>query len=264
MISRLVSLLEIMEAFQGRELVLVGRHIRLALGADAPARSGANKISDADRANFIVFYERTTATCAALGLHNSVAQAERVVWVVKKPDATYGELEEHVTDLGRRVEDELASILLLHVPTDRAAYYLSPWAGWETISASFPSVSFDVEERAKCFALGRYTAAVFHSMRVLEVGLIMLADALGVDSAYANWQKVIDQIEAECKKLALDRSRKDDAQFYSEAATQFLYFKDAWRNHVMHVRQSFDEERAQRICDSTRAFMAHLATNLQE
>ena len=51
-------------------------------------------------------------------------------------------------------------------------------------------------------------------------------------------------------------------QFYSEATQDFRFFKDAWRNHVMHVRLPVDEEKAKVIGDSVRHFMSHLATNL--
>jgi hypothetical protein len=42
---------------------------------------------------------------------------------------------------------------------------------------------------------------------------------------------------------------------YSQAATTFRHFKDAWRNHVAHSRDSYDDEQARRIFDNVVAFM---------
>ena len=36
-------------------------------------------------------------------------------------------------------------------------------------------------------------------------------------------------------------------QFYSETATQFRYFKNAWRNHVSHSNATYDEAQAEKI-----------------
>jgi hypothetical protein len=52
---------------------------------------------------------------------------------------------------------------------------------------------------------------------------------------------VIDRIEAKIRERekALKRGQEKDAtlKFYSQAAVQFRYFKDAWRNHVAHLRE---------------------------
>ena len=104
-------------------------------------------------------------------------------------------------------------------------------------------------------------------MRILEIGLAILAKQLGVSSDQANWQNIIDQIEkelAEFEKKATRRQRATTLKFYSGAAVQFRYFKDAWRNHVAHVRDVYDEEDAERIFRSVKDFMIQLATELKE
>jgi hypothetical protein len=53
-------------------------------------------------------------------------------------------------------------------------------------------------------------------------------------------------------------------QFLSEAAKEFFYFKDGWRNYVAHGRAAYDEHQALGVLEHTRSFMNHLATRLSE
>ena len=103
-------------------------------------------------------------------------------------------------------------------------------------------------------------------MRALELGLIALAAMFNVDTDRNNWENIINEIESQVKKTGPTRGPdwKDEEQFYSEAALQFRFFKNAWRNHVMHVRDKYDETRAKAIFDHVRDFMTHLTGRLHE
>ncbi len=50
----------------------------------------------------------------------------------------------------------------------------------EAVQERFPSLATDIDEAGKCFATGRFTATVFHLMRVMEVGVQEFCEALGV------------------------------------------------------------------------------------
>jgi hypothetical protein len=52
--------------------------------------------------------------------------------------------------------------------------------------------------------------------------------------------------------------------FYSEAAKEFVYFKEAWRNHAMHGRASYDENDARKVMTHVREFMTVLSKHLKE
>ncbi len=58
--------------------------------------------------------------------------------------------------------------------------------------------------------------------------------------------------------------RDDQLQFWSEAAKEFAYLKDGWRNHVAHARTFHDEHSAMSVLNHARAFMDVLATRLRE
>jgi hypothetical protein len=52
---------------------------------------------------------------------------------------------------------------------------------------------------------------------------------------------------------------KEQQRFYSQAATHFMFLKDAWRNHVMHIRDvPYDEGIALSVFGHVREFMQAL------
>jgi hypothetical protein len=135
------------------------------------------------------------------------------------------------------------------------------------VAGKFPSAETDISNAGECLAYEQGTASVFHLMRVLEIGLCILAKELSVPSDNANWGNIIDGIEKNIKSMNSTTYGVDwkiKRRFYSEAALQFLYFKNAWRNYVMHGRTPYDEQQAEVIFNSVREFMRHLATQLKE
>lgn len=129
------------------------------------------------------------------------------------------------------------------------------------VAASFPSCCFDVREAANCYALERWAACVFHLMRTLEIALSALADRFGVSHDKGNWHNVIEGIESKVRKIdaSCGPDWKKQQKDFSDAATQFMFFKEAWRNHVMHVRDVYDEGRASSIWQHVREFIQKLA-----
>jgi hypothetical protein len=80
-----------------------------------------------------------------------------------------------------------------------------------------------------------------------------------------SWHKVLKGIEEALaglrNKPGLTDKDRAEITHYSEAATQFRHFKDAWRNHVSHARASYDEREAWSVLVHVRKFMQHLAAN---
>ena len=117
-------------------------------------------------------------------------------------------------------------------------------------------------------ALDEWTASVFHAMRVLEHALRRFAAELNIPMSAIyeeNWHNIIDKIESEIKKLQnAQRSptKTEKLKFYSACAVNFRYFKDAWRNHVSHARETYAELEATTIYNHVREFVQVLARNL--
>jgi hypothetical protein len=132
------------------------------------------------------------------------------------------------------------------------------------IAAAFHGCEDDAKAAGRCLALSEWTACVFHSMRLVEHGLRKLATRFSVSFQTESWHKVIggieDGIDGLRNKPGLTTADREEITALSEAATQFRYFKDAWRNHAFHARVSYDERDARSVYGHVRAFMETLAS----
>jgi HEPN domain-containing protein len=140
------------------------------------------------------------------------------------------------------------------------------------ITVAFPSASEELVAAGNGLTASLYTACVFHSMRAAEIGLRALGNELGVSFPdkpieLAEWANILDQAESKIVAMkALPRGTEKDEQlhFYSQAALQFRYFKDAWRVRVSHARENYEEAAAIRVFNHTMEFFETLATRLYE
>lgn len=155
----------------------------------------------------------------------------------------------------------------LEIPEEKRHYYeqRSPLFGMNVANV-FPSATSDIAAASRCLALDEWTACVFHLMRVLEIGLHEMAKTVGLSETeigFENWKIIIDQIEKKTKEFdeltPKSATKSKTLQFYSELATNFRLFKDAWRNHVSHSRTNYDERDAIIIYNNVQAFMQTLA-----
>jgi hypothetical protein len=71
----------------------------------------------------------------------------------------------------------------------------------DNFALKFPSAAFDLDEAGKCLAFERPTAAVFHLMRLMEIGLKATARCLGIPDPIKarerNWGEILRKIEAQ-------------------------------------------------------------------
>jgi hypothetical protein len=203
-----------------------------------------------------------------LQLRMAAKQARRIVDELESgtrlPDLTAA-----IDDLRLRVKDELETVYVFALTAEQADMYEStePLFGRD-IDDKFPSTADDIGEAGKCSALHRSTACVFHLMRVLEIALRAFADRFGVPSDRKNWHNIIEGIESKIREMPNDPNRavdwKDQQEFFSGAATHFMFIKAAWRNYVAHGRDKSTEEEAREIFSNVREFMRTLATGLHE
>jgi hypothetical protein len=141
------------------------------------------------------------------------------------------------------------------------------------VSAAFPSAQADIREAGNCLAAECNTAAVFHLMRVAEVGLRALARDRRVrlprkeplDSVA--WETIVKELEAAGE--AIRHYPKTAAQvaqfaFHHGAISQFAKFKSIFRDQVMHARQQFGPDHALRVFEDVRTFMQALAHRIGE
>ena len=194
-------------------------------------------------------------------------QFERLVKSINRADGA--ELAILVREFANNLMVELSSSWFLMVFADNREHYEQrrPAFG-EPVALAFIEASGDIAAASRCLALDEWTACVFHLMRVLEHGLRTMAEIVGLPSdamQHENWKNIIDQIEKKIREMeALPKTPEKviRIQILSEAALQFRYFKDAWRNHVSHAHASYDNHTVPLVFVHVRAFMQHMAAQL--
>jgi hypothetical protein len=186
------------------------------------------------------------------------------------PMLTQVQAEVLVKEFYNDIVMELATHLFLFIPADRRELYqqAEPPFGGE-VEQTFPDAVYDIAAGTRCLSVDEWTGSVFHMMRVLEIGLRRFAEGLGVQMESGieleNWKSIIDQIEKAIRSQEQQPKSPEKSaqlQFYSEAASNLRYFKDAWRNHVSHSRAKYDELEATTVWRHVRSFMQRLAEGL--
>jgi hypothetical protein len=203
------------------------------------------------------------------GFPRTIEAAHKLAAQANIQGCTYNELLLRVQDVREALESELFTQLLISIPTFKAVYCNRQDGFGEDAAKAFPSTIIDMRDAGNCYAAGFDTACVFHSMRVLEKGLVALAKGLQVPLSNENWGKMLDGLEkviGEIAKLPTkdNPTKPTDLQFYSEAVKEFRYFKDAWRNHVMHACTRYTAQEARKIMEHVQDFMQHLSLRLSE
>lgn len=187
---------------------------------------------------------------------------------------TREDIANHLDSIRKILEIEFRNEWFYHYPKDKAERLLSIQADWGVVLTAFPSCSYDVTQGVDCYSCEHSTAAVFHMMRVAEVGLIRLAKELHVKLkkdkplSHAQWGEIVGAIETTSNTLlqtAPPGHGKDKAQaFYNGAASHVRALKDKYRNVVMHSRREFNIHEAADAIFHTRSFMAGLSEKLSE
>jgi hypothetical protein len=105
-----------------------------------------------------------------------------------------------------------------------------------------------------------------HLMRVLEVMLSVLARRFEVDASRDNWNTIIESIEKRIRAIGPSDGPgwKEEKEFFSGACLQFAFFKDAWRNHVMHARERYGQKEALEVLGHVENFAQRLSERLAE
>jgi hypothetical protein len=213
--------------------------------------------------------EKAKDNCNEIGLTVSAIQIvkanDNLKGYIPSPNSLHPiQISQLLVDLNSAIASEMSTHLFLRVPSERAKFYEQEQLFGSVVDTNFNSAHRDIKASGSCYANGQTTASVMHLMRVLELGLLSLANKLGVPIRKPDWENIINDIEAAIKKIngpSAGPNWKEERDFYSAAAKDFRYLKNAWRNHAMHVREHYDEPEARSILDHVKAFMGHLAEN---
>jgi hypothetical protein len=216
-------------------------------------------------------FNRLEEHCMELELTCSVATVRSILRKLQasKPP-TFIAMAPLYVELQGRLVDEIDQRFFLALDVRESELYNNPTKSWAEIIARFPDTVSDVEEASKCLALSRYAAAVFHSLQIVERGLIELGTEIGVADPLSGWTAVTGRLQAIQKTKFQDRSafERKHAPFLEQMVATVEGLKNAWRNKVSHAHgkltlmtADFSPEIAEEILFATRAFMRRLATD---
>jgi hypothetical protein len=137
------------------------------------------------------------------------------------------------------------------------------------ITKRFPAATEDIEEMNKCYALCRYSASVFHSLLVMEHGLVALGKLLGVTDPKEGWDASCKKLEAIVKAGRNANPTELEFEFIEQVNVCIQTIKLAWRNKVNHatgkpvvMHGGFAPYVAEETIAATRSFMRRLAEGL--
>lgn len=174
--------------------------------------------------------------CAAIDLRCSVDKIDDILDRISKnmPPGVIGDM---FVELSERVESELRTRIFLAIPYGQRDNYSDPLRGWEDILVRF-AVEDDVAEARRCLALERYTASVFHLMRVLEVAVLKLEPFLDKADPKAHFGTVINRLQKYLQKTNfpdLPVRVQEKYAFLQSVLPLLQAINDAWRNKVCHA-----------------------------
>jgi hypothetical protein len=214
-----------MEKFSAELFLMIGKYL-----ADARARAKALGSPDTKLTEGLkpgssghAIMMGIRGLCQRIGLRVSCKSVDYLVEGGKGREETVATLIEDISQLERTIRWESEDKLFMYIPSPRAERYELSEPFGPNVAKNFPSCDFDARESGNCFASGRFTASVFHLMRVLEIGLISFAKLFpAVPTNKENWQQIIEKIESEIRKMpdAPDKSTdwKEKQEKYSQLA----------------------------------------------
>ncbi|MGO8763195.1 MAG: hypothetical protein ACLP2P_05345 [Desulfobaccales bacterium] len=169
---------------------------------------------------------------------------------------------QHLNELYSRLDNELKSrVFLVIMPGGREKYYNPKESIFgNDVANKFPELVEDISEASNCFALDRYTACVFHLMRVMEKGAQKFADKVGISPSITyneEWQTILNAIRGQVSVLYPKHNNPDRIRYESIIA-HFETIKIAWRNPTMHPKATYTEEESKALLDAVRIFIKDL------
>jgi hypothetical protein len=180
---------------------------------------------------------------STIGLVMVPPQIVRVRECLSQKSVTYKELVPLVRPLRERIIDELAGKLFFFVPANHASYYQNEKLFGEEVEARFPLSVDDISEAGKCIAVGRFTAAVFHLMRVMEIGVQEFAAKLKVSvPAAKTWGAILREIDDKIATMPHRTKKQKETKIrFQELSAYLHHVKDVWRNTTMHPKNTYTE-----------------------
>jgi hypothetical protein len=211
-----------------------------------------------------------------LGTDIALISAKNLLVAVSKPDGFLWSAARHLADeIHQRLRDELSLVTVFVLEKPNAALYepADPLFCQEVAAKFQTNAAFEIDEAAKCLALARPTASVFHLMRTMEVGIKGVAQCLGIPdpvrAADRNWGAILRAMKGDIDSRSGASPTKmwtlsGDKEFFEEIYVSIDAVRIAWRNTTMHVEKKYTDDEAEHVFVAVKGFMKRLASRCDE
>jgi hypothetical protein len=188
------------------------------------------------------------------------------------------DLEPRARELQSVIFSEMRRHLFLWVPPERARYYQLPQSprGFDDnekaiegiVLERFANARNEIISARKAYALGQWTACVFHLMRACETGIKAIYKTLNMASPKLSdsWGNLLKPMDEQLQKKPSDRHGEwaKHSEFFDHATNDLRSIKRAWRDPTMHIEANYDESGARKALDAVISFFIHLSQHLDQ
>jgi len=262
--SRFTDALELMKRFRADSVFRIAGDLQSVIGG-----ASAKVLSlEGRRTARSIIVEQLLPEAEASDLHLA---ADLLVEFIERLDnprpLSEFDVARILDEFSSRVVHELKRRIFVYIPPDRARHLDEQLLGryfGEGVANAFPELASEIDEASRCLGFGCNTAAVFHLMRVVEIGLRAMATEIGVDRQANSWGGIIGQLEARLSEIDATKKTPEIRKTEKRIADLRLTvdaIRRAWRNPTVHeVATNFTDEQAERVYQTVRDFMQILAT----
>ena len=203
--------------------------------------------------------------CDTLSLATTSALAKRMMDSLDTATAKYISFAEQSKELLSRFSDELNATTIYALPSETAKFYAKGEVVFgDEVVKTFSDTQDDFEEAAKCLALSRGTACVFHLMRIMESAIHDLGNKLGFtikdkNDKFLPWGILVANMEGKTKTL----TSQAEISKWTEVRLHLHALSMVWRNPTMHPKKYYTVEQAHEILVASTQFLRNLAPLMQ-
>jgi hypothetical protein len=255
------------------------------------AKTWRGPMAEKRRAELSVLLRAACDACTELRLHSAEKQALRTIFRVVEGNCSYTEFGSLMGELKTRIHEDLADRVFFCVANGQKVerfFVRAPPDGTgatgqlmfrdirevfdPAIVAAFPEARGDLAEAANCLLFALHSAAIFHLMRVVEVGVVRMARLAGIEDPKASWGAVLKRVEGYVLRTKYEELPPDARRhiaFLRDILPRMQAIQHAWRNPLSHVesdltvpRGRVSEETAWEIMNAVNIFMRLLAAEL--
>ena len=159
---------------------------------------------------------------------------------LRDPRAAAADLSARINDVRLDMADDAENVFVMTLSAAEHRLFHNELERAVEVGLFFDAAAYDYREAARCLALDRNTAAVFHTVRCLEAFLLEFASQLNVlpkKTQDRSWGRMLKELEAAVAWLKIQG--KPVAEFEGFLA-RLLALKDPLRNATMHLDHSYD------------------------